>query len=80
MKPVYFKDHNDVYARNQPEYLPLPVYRHGDSWKCVTSCWGMGFIERVRVLLTGKIYVTAATFGKPLTPISLHLSLIKDPK
>lgn len=72
MKPVYFKEHNMVYAKDQAPYLPLPVFKHQDSWYCCSSCWGMTFMERLKVLFTGKIWVTMPTFGKPLTPVKLQ--------
>lgn len=73
MKPAYFKEHNHVYAKNQEPYLPLPVFTHRDSWQCVSSCWDMTFIERLKVIFTGKVWVTMPTFGKPLTPVKLQI-------
>lgn len=67
MKPIEFPQQNVVYAKDQPEYLPLPAYRTPDGEE-VTACWGMTWRERFRVLLTGHVYVTLLTFGKPLTP------------
>lgn len=67
MRPVEFSLQNTVYAKDQPEYLPLPAYRTPDVEE-VTACWGMSWRERIRVLLTGRVYVTLLTFGKPLTP------------
>jgi hypothetical protein len=56
-----------VYAKDQPPYLPLPVSRSTDGE--VVSCWKLSLGGRLRVLLTGKIYITLLTFNKPLTPI-----------
>lgn len=67
MKPIEFEQQNVVYAKDQPEYLPLPAYRNDDGME-VTACWGMTWRERFRVLLTGRVYVTLLTFGRPLTP------------
>lgn len=73
MKPVKFKEHNFVYAENQPEYTPLPVFkndmRNPDSRGEVISCWKLSFWERVRVLFSGKIWISELMFGKRLTPI-----------
>jgi hypothetical protein len=71
MRPIKFKEQNVVFAENQEPYLPLPAYRHNDSWKCVTDCWALSFGERIRVLFTGRIYTTCPTFGGPLTPKKL---------
>jgi hypothetical protein len=68
MKPIKFKEQNCVYAENQEPYLPLPAHKHDDEWQCVSSCWGLSLVERIKVLITGRIYTTLPTFGKPLTP------------
>ena len=67
MVPVEFPEQNCVFAKDQPEYLPLPAYRSNDGQE-VTACWGMTWRERLRVLLNGRVYVTLLTFDGPLTP------------
>ena len=74
MKPIKFKGSNYIYAENQEPYLPLPSYKHNDSWECVSACWYLSFLERIKVLFTGKIYTTLPTFGKPLTPQKLSVN------
>lgn len=71
MKPVEFPEQNVIYAKDQPEYLPLPVMRepNGD----VTSCWALTWRERVRVLFTGRVWVTQKSFNKLLQPILLRV-------
>lgn len=66
MQPVEFPQQTCVFAKDQPEYLPLPA--HVSAAGEVTSCWGMGWRERLRLLLTGKVYFTSLTFGGPLQP------------
>jgi len=66
MKPINFNEVNVVFAKNQPEYLPLPSHKTGDG--IVTSCWGMTFLERLKVLWSGHIWVQNMTFNKPLQP------------
>ena len=73
MRPIGFKMQNAVYAKDQPEYIPLPVYKHNDSMLCVSSCWRMSLVERVKVLFTGVVWLTMPTFGKPLTPAILEI-------
>lgn len=73
MYPTEFKKQNCVYASDQPEYLPLPAFKHNDEWKCVSSCWKMTAWERIKVLFTGKVWVVMPTFGKPLTPVKLSI-------
>lgn len=74
MKPVKFKGYNVVYAKNQPEYLPLPAHKSEDGQ--VTSCWSMTWKERLKVLFTGKVYWMVMTFNKPLQP---QVPLVDNP-
>jgi hypothetical protein len=69
MEVVEFAGCNAVYAKDQPEYLPLPSHRSRDG--IVTSCWKMSFKERLRVLLSGRVYVKILTFNRPLQPLKL---------
>jgi hypothetical protein len=66
MRPVEFKEQNCVYAKNQPEYLPLPVYKTADG--VVTSCWQLTVKERMMVPFSGKVWWTVLTFNRPLQP------------
>lgn len=66
MKPIKFKEHNTVYAENQKEYLPLPVYKNKDG--IVTSCWKLNVLERIKTLFTGKVFISNMTFNNPLQP------------
>lgn len=68
MKPIKFKEQNVTFAENQPEYQPLPALRVNNELGEVISCWQLSFIERLRILFTDKLWVSLASFGKPLTP------------
>ena len=73
MKPIKFKESNCVYAENQPEYLPLPVWRKPDSPKgIIISCWKANFKERIKILFSGKLYLTLLSFNKPLIPNRIY--------
>ena len=74
MKPVKFEGSNCVYAEDQEEYLPLHAYKHGDKLGSISSCWQLTLRERLKVLLTGRIYSTLLSFGKPLTPQRLDVN------
>ena len=76
MKPIKFKEHNKVYAENQPEYLPLPVYEDAEEGGRVFHCWELTFIERVKILFTGRLWINVLNFHKPLQPI---LPMINSP-
>lgn len=74
MKPITFKEVNKIYAKDQPEYFPLPVFESDAQGGEVTFCSYLTFKERLKVLFTGKIWVSLLTFGKPLTPSFLTIN------
>ena len=74
MEPIEFEGHNCVYAENQEQYLSLPVYKHNDEWGSVSACWSLSLKERLKVLFTGRIYITLLAFGQPLTPHRMDVS------
>lgn len=71
MKPIEFPEQNEVVAKDQPQYAPLPAFV--DRWydknaQPVIFCMGLSFRERVKLLFTGRLWVSLLTFGKPLQP------------
>lgn len=68
MRPIEFKEQNCVYAKDQPEYIPLPGHKVNDDRGEFIFCMKLTFTERIRVLITGKIWGSLLTFNKPLTP------------
>src|SRR5438552_5977957 len=56
-----------VYAADQPEYLPLPVWRRQDGR--VVSRWRLTWRERIAALSGRSIYFEVLTFGQPLQTI-----------
>ena len=68
MKPISFPEQNTVYAKDQPEYQPLPAFKSETPMGEVISCWKLSFTERIRILFTGKLWVCLCAFNKPLTP------------
>lgn len=62
-----------VFAKDQPEYQPLPVWRDTDG--TVLSRWHCTWKERLRILLTGDVYLWQLTFGKPLQPVKLEVEV-----
>ena len=75
MKPIKFEEVNVTYAEDQPEYLPLPVLKT-ESGELI-SCWKLTLMERLRLLFSGKLWLTTLTFNLPLQPL---LPTIKKPK
>jgi hypothetical protein len=74
MKPIEFKHQNIVFAKDQPEYQPLPALRLDTPQGEVISCWKMTFRERIKVACTGKIWMSLCSFKKPLTPSYLSVN------
>lgn len=69
MKPTEFAGQNVIFAKDQPQYLPLPAHRDKDGM--VTSCWQLSFIERLQVFFSGKVWLRQLTFNNPLQPIKV---------
>ncbi|MBU0906602.1 MAG: hypothetical protein KKE05_00425 [Nanoarchaeota archaeon] len=78
MRIIEFNGCNTIYAEHQPEYLPLPAHKTEDG--LVTSCWGLSWLERLKILFTGKMWLSVLTFNKPLQPLMMSVdSLIQPP-
>lgn len=70
MTPIDFEERNNTYAKDQPEYLPLPVMKFPDG--TALSCWQMSPDELEEVNRNGgKVYVQHYTQNKPLQPLML---------
>lgn len=68
MKPIKFKEQNVTFAENQPEYIPLPAHKVNDERGEVIFCMALSWNERLKLLITGKLWCSLLTFNKPLTP------------
>lgn len=59
-----------VFAKDQPEYLPLPAcvvqYQGGEI--AVVTRWRLSLRERLRVLFGGSFWLQQMTFGHALQP------------
>ncbi len=75
MKAIEFTECNATYAENQPEYLNLPVHKAEDG--LITTCWKLSFIDKIKVLLKGKVFLQVLTFNKSLQPLRM---LVRKPK
>ena len=72
MNLVTFPEVTVTIAKDQPEYKPLPAHVAADG--VVTCCWQMSLRERIRALLTGKVWHQVLTFGGQLQPQLLSTS------
>lgn len=77
MKPVKFHPNCINYAEGQPEYETLPVLRANtpEGIDVCISCWEFSFIERIKVLFFGKIYLSVLGLQPP---VSLDITKIVE--
>lgn len=69
MKPINFKEANEIFAENQKDYLPLPAFIDPNDPKGqVICCWKLTFKERLKLLFSGIIWCGLLSFRRPLTP------------
>jgi len=78
MKPIIFKDTNQVYRRHafrpltlvgKEEVKDLPAFTDGQF--CV-SCWKMSLREKLSALLFGRIWLSVFS-GSTQPPVSLSV-------
>jgi len=77
MKLIEFPEQTVVFAKDQPEYLPLPAHLERGSEARLTCCWELTLKERFVLLFSGKLWHQVLTFGHPLQP---QLLLCEKPK
>lgn len=78
MTPIEFPGHNVVYAKDQPEYQPLPALHMRDAEGTVISCWQLTEEEKEIIAKEGKLYIKMLTFNQALTPILPMVQLGDD--
>jgi len=71
MKPITFKESNTTFAKDQPQYRPLPAWK-GKGGE-VISCWKMNWKEKIKVIINGKVWLSTWTFNQPLQPQRLDV-------
>lgn len=75
MKPHLFKGCNRVIGAGQDEYVPIPAQSFkNDPTQVVLFCWKLSWLERLKILFTGKLWHSVMTFGRPFQPQLLLLS------
>jgi len=66
-----FPEVNTVFAKDQPQYRPLPAHRDMSDEGTITFCWKLTWRERFAVLFGGVIWQQVLTFHNPLQPQKL---------
>jgi hypothetical protein len=72
MDIIKFEECNVIYAEDQPEYRPLPALKMPDGE--IITCWRPSILERLKILFTGKIWLSVLTFNQALQPLFLSAS------
>ncbi|MBE9490863.1 MAG: hypothetical protein IMY67_11255 [Bacteroidetes bacterium] len=70
MKPTKFKEHNTV-IKTPKDFYDIPIFAADTVEGHVVMCYGLSFWERLRVLFTGKIWISVLSYQKPLNPMFL---------
>lgn len=78
MDPINFEGANVMFAKNQPEYRPLPAIRGEGVEVPVTSIWKPTDEERKQIAEGANIGLSVFTFGGPLQPQLMFVSTAKE--
>ena len=70
MKPIEFPEQTVIIAKDQPQYVPLYAHRFVDQPDKgrIACCWKLGWKDRLKLLMTGKLWHQILTFNQPLQP------------
>lgn len=68
-----------VYAKDQPQYMPLRTLQSRDQERRVLSRWALTPSQRQAILDGSDIYLELMTFGSPLQPIRIAVATERAP-
>lgn len=74
MEAIKFKHSNVEFAKDQDQYKTLPALRIGDSKDTIITCYKLSLKERLKLLFTGRIWMSELNFNRTLTPRSLSVN------
>jgi hypothetical protein len=77
VSPVYsieFQKHEVVFAKDQPEYLPLPALILKGEDKPVVSRWRLNDVEREKIAKGADILLTQNIFTDLYHPVRLEVA------
>ena len=72
MKAIKFKEANTIFGKDQPEYKPLPAFV--DENRIVVTCYKMSLQERLKVIFTGKVWLSIMAFNGELQPQKMEVN------
>jgi hypothetical protein len=69
-------------AKDQPEYrvLPMVQYINSDGIRCGLTRWKIPFISRLKLLLTGDLFVDYMLFNQSIQPLFIDTKLTESYK
>ncbi len=73
MDLIEFPEMTVIYAKDQPQFRPLPAHQRMDRTGTITCCWYLTWRERLQLLFTGRIWHSVLTFREPLQPQRLSV-------
>jgi hypothetical protein len=80
MKPEKFEGHNIVLGEGQEQYQDLPAqYNPDDKNGEMVTCWKLTIRERIRLMITGRLWLSCYTFREPFQPVRLSTKKINVP-
>lgn len=80
MKPITFPEANVVFAKDQPEYLPLPAFQVPDDPNGqVITRWELSEAELAEIQETKSIVISVYTFNNPLQPLLPYVGVSSFP-
>lgn len=68
-----------IYAKDQPEYSPLPTLLSEDGCIVITR-WTFTPEERAQIAAGADMWLSVMTFGSPLQPLRPSLKCPVEPK
>ena len=67
-----------VYAKDQPEYNPLPAVVIETQGRPILTRWEFTDEERARIAAGESLYLWVYTFGQPLQPIAPEIKTAQE--
>ena len=68
--PIDFAERNVEIAKDQPQYRTLPAFVDPDDpYGHRITCWQVSYRDRLKLLLTGRLWVDVMSFNQPLQPL-----------
>ena len=71
MKPIEFEEQNVIYAKDQPQYQPLPALKENDT---TITCWELSEEDKKILNETGVVWLSQMNFGSPLQPVLMTVN------